>query len=259
LFGVCAAVGWPLLTLYVSSVVPAHGTSEVAAFWQLGSSTLLEAVGVQHKIVLVFSAGIFLVTTALGLAAGVRLRRRFGSDAWLPACAAAFALLGSPFVHTLDVGFAVPLAVMLYAASRRTVTAVAVLLIIVPWQYLVQDTGVATAIEIPLLLVVLDALTEGRMFLTAALVSVIVLCGTAAYRATDAADLQLEAVQKLPAHEQLPENALAEVRWAAFSRQTKSVVASIYSRTPTEIAIVVLMLTTAFLSCGPTKCAKTET
>lgn len=252
LLALSAAVGWPLFTLYVSSVVPAHGASETLAFWQLGTSTLLSSIAIAQPLAVAIAVALFATAIGVGILVGVQLRRRFGGDEWLPASAVAFALLGSPFVHGLDVGFALPLALMIFSASRSPLSTIAALFIIVPWQYLSQNTGISAAIEIPLLLVVVDVFAGRRLLTTVAVVLLVMLGGIATYRGANAANLQLAAVRatRLPA---LPGDALAEVRWTAFTRETNSITASIYSRTPTQIAGLFLAVAAIVLSISKTE------
>ncbi len=234
--------GWPSFVRYVSSVLPAHGRSEILAFWQLGAPGTLALGGVPISAAMAAGYAIYVAATVLGIVIGVRLRGRFGGDWWILATAAAFAAAGSPFVHGLDIGFAMPLTLLLLAFAPSPLTAAAAIAVLVPWQYLTQDTGVAVAITVPFLLIVIEAAFGPKLTPAALVTAAILLVALVGYRISGAPDIQQAAASGVPLHMALPADALAETRWRLFADATHQTPASLISRVPTYCALVLLSI-----------------
>ncbi|MBV8721177.1 MAG: hypothetical protein JO277_03445 [Candidatus Eremiobacteraeota bacterium] len=237
-----ACVGTHATLQYFDAVLPAHGRSELGAFWQMGSATWLAGLGASTQTALALSAVLYAALAAAGIAVGIRLRARYGGDHWILASAMAFGVVGSPFVHSLDLGFALPLAFMLYAAAPERIAArFAAIAIVVPWQYLAHDAGISAAFTIPFLLVVVDAIGALPPIATAAIVAAIAAGSLEAYRAAHAAEVQLAAARAVPTNLPMPLDALAETRWGAFARAAGDRTTGWFSRVPTAIALLVLL------------------
>ena len=227
---------------YVTAVLPAHGRSELYAFWQLGIPATLAIAGVPSQTSVVLGYVAYAAAILLGIAAGLRLRARFGGDVWILAAVAAFTVAGSPFVHDFDVGFALPLSLMLLAASPSKLTAAAAICIATPWAFLTQDTGASVAVVLPFLLVVAGAALDSSTIEAVVTVCAIAAVSVVGYRAGAPADLQLAAAHHLALHPALPPDALAEERWRAFADATKSVRVASITRLPTYLALALLLL-----------------
>ena len=224
---------------YFGAVLPAHGRSELNAFWQLGSVAVLHAAGVAEPAIAPIAYALLGIAIAAGIATGIALSRRYGGDHWVLACATAFAVAGAPFAHGADVAFALPVALMLFAQRPATLAAVALVFVATPWQHLVQDGGIQAAFVIAPLLVVSDAVVGSQMVLAVAIACTISAGTLAAYKLADAGKTQLVAAASLTRVP--PPESIAEARWQAFADASVNPSAAWLSRVPTCVASLVLV------------------
>ncbi|HEY2553730.1 MAG TPA: glycosyltransferase 87 family protein, partial [Candidatus Cybelea sp.] len=147
---ICAAVlaalslvtlGVPTNLEYFTSVLPAHALSELTRDTQYSLSAVLAAVGVAPRAaVKAGSLWSFAMLIAGTIVAG-RLARQTGNNAFLACVPPAFAVFGGTFIHVTQIAAAAPAAVLLasYAQNRyRTAAIVALLLLAVPWGWVVS-------------------------------------------------------------------------------------------------------------------------
>jgi hypothetical protein len=233
------AIGPHAALQYVTAVLPAHARSEVRTYWQLGSATVLHTLGVPEATAVPLADGLFALSVVLGIFVGMGLRARYGGDDWVPATATAFAVIGSPFVHGPDLGFALPLALLLLPIKPVTAaTAIAVMLVIVPWQHIVYYPGVQAGIVIPFVLILADAVTGGRPVMTLAIIAVIGALAT--FKSPDVGISRLLEIERLPVRT-LPADALAEERWAAAATANAWVPTDYYARIPPYAGLLMLL------------------
>jgi hypothetical protein len=235
------AVGAPTMHLYFSAVLPAYGRSELTAFWQLGSAALLRVLGAGASQAFPIAYALLAGAIALGVYTGTKLRDRFGGNHWVPATVVTFGVIAAPYAHDTDVSFALPLALMLYAAlpNSRLVRSAA-FVVLVPWQHLIGDTGIQTAIVLPPMLIVAGALATTPA-LGAYVACAIELICMMLYRLAGSANAQLQAARSLP-HGPLPPNALSEVRWTQLAQTAHSVPSAILFRAFDYVAVAAVLV-----------------
>jgi hypothetical protein len=131
-----AVTGAPTTWEYLVRVLPAHASAELLFPYQYGSSYALHALGVPAGAAQALGALAYLVLLAAGVwlapRVAVALRRR-EMLAFVPA---ACAVTAAPFLHMEELCFALPAALAFAIALRgtaRTVSAVALCFLIVPW------------------------------------------------------------------------------------------------------------------------------
>ena len=220
-----AALGWFVLGLpgWLSYIALLRSFSQAESSWfaQVGLAPLVAATHAPPALAAAISWALFAGFVILGLWCGLRLRAAYGGDEWVIATATAFAVAGAPFLHGWDVGFALPLATMLWARSPGRITGCALLLIATPWQQLVEHAGIASAIALPLLIVLADETLLARPIVSAAVASAISLLALTLFSFANAAG---ESVARSDARFTPPPiqaGALADVRYAAFARQSR--------------------------------------
>ena len=122
---------------YVTSVLPAHALSEVSRDNQYSLSTVVAALGVPDGAAVLAGTLSYLFLTAIGVAVGLQLARRYHDRAFVALVPCAFSLLGGSFVHTEAIAAAVPAALLLYshATEYRGRLFIVLVLLAVPWMY----------------------------------------------------------------------------------------------------------------------------
>ena len=116
----------PRLTLeYFARALPAHGLAEVTASDQFSVTWIAHVLGAGDVAALRAGVISYAVTTALGIVAGVRLAQRFARPAFLVLVPAAFAVIGGPFIHDIQLPIAVPAALLLASVTTGRVRALA--------------------------------------------------------------------------------------------------------------------------------------
>jgi len=211
-----AATGPQVARSYITQVLPAHGRSEIAGYWQIGLTAVVHALGLPPWQTLAIAYAAFALLFCAGLAVGFELRDRFGGDHWVVASATAFGVAGAPFAHGHDLGFALPLAVMLFAAVPGFASAVLVLLLATPWQNLIEFGGVQALAAYPFLLIVAATVTRVRLLPTTAIVATIAALTLVLLRFSQRGTMPLDVANRLPSVS-VPADALAEVRWTRYN------------------------------------------
>jgi hypothetical protein len=237
------AVGPETASAYAMHVVAAHASSEATAFWQLGWSAILYALGVSGDVSWAIALTVEIAAIAAGVVVGLRLAARYGGAQWVVASAAAFGIAGTFFVHGLDLAFALPLALMLLPAQPdRLLPKVAVLALCVPWSHLFGTTGVQALIVLPFLLIVADGIIGGLPLYSVAIVATLALTCSYVYRLAGDAAVQANAAVSSHAPAVLPPEALAEIRWRDFTLAMTPRAIDWYQRLPTYAALGAVLL-----------------
>jgi hypothetical protein len=121
---------------YVWRVLPAQAAAETGYVYQYSLTSLLRVLGAPPSAALAAGDLSYLVAVGLGLWLGRRSAASLGRRELLAFLPAACSVAGGPYVHMVDVAFAIPAALVLATSLRgapRTVAAVALCLLAVPW------------------------------------------------------------------------------------------------------------------------------
>jgi hypothetical protein len=137
---------------YLERVLPAHAASEAAAVGQFSLATLLVRLGVPVAESLAIANGWYAAMCAVGVFAAWRLARRVGAPEFVVLVPPAFAVFGGPFVHLTQLAFAIPAVLVLgnRLPRQRGAFAIALLLLALPWQDLVENPAPAVLVTIAL-------------------------------------------------------------------------------------------------------------
>ncbi len=145
-----AAIGPAENARYFVEVLPAHVRSELGVDFQYSLSTVLAFAPASVAIAAGELSYIFLA--AFGLLVAWRLRSMSGDAAFLIVTPAAFALIGGPFIHLVQMAFAIPLVFLLTTLPGRwNALLIAVLLLLaVPWQDVLWAPTTVLAVLYPI-------------------------------------------------------------------------------------------------------------
>jgi hypothetical protein len=157
---------------YLTRVLPAHALSELSGDNQYSFAAVLAASGVSAQASLAVATGAYFATVGLGVIAARLLARTYADDAMLALVPPAFAVLGGPFIHLVQIGAAIPVALLLLVRARhaRPIVFASVLLLAIPWQFLPPIALIATALAPAALLTYILTEDLRRSFAIAALV-----------------------------------------------------------------------------------------
>ena len=114
-----ALTGFGTALAYLAEVLPAHARSELGARDQDSLTSLLFQAGVPPAAALRFGALSYLAALALGCGFAPAAARRFRAPELLVFLPAAAVLVGGAFVHDLQMGLALPLAVVAAGHTGR--------------------------------------------------------------------------------------------------------------------------------------------
>ncbi len=131
---------------YLTRVLPAHAQSEVGYVAQYGVTWILHAAGASDAIALRTGDVSYALFAAAGIWTAFALARKCGDAGLLVLIPAAFSVTGGPFIHYSEITLALPAALVLYARSfgaQRSLLACAVLLVAIPWQWVIPDAALA--------------------------------------------------------------------------------------------------------------------
>jgi hypothetical protein len=123
---------------YFSAVLPAHAASELHGENQYSLAAIVAGLGVPDRIALVLGTLSMPLMLVIGCALARRLMRRHGDAAMLALVPSAFAVVGGPFMHVVQIAAAIPAALLLYSRARmaRKMFVGALLLLAVPWPFI---------------------------------------------------------------------------------------------------------------------------
>lgn len=129
------AVGPSVAFEYVQRVLPLHALSELGSDAQLSASVVAHALGATDATALRAGTVSFVLAGALGIVVAPVLASMYRDRAFLVLTPAAFSLIGGVFVHVTDFAAAVPFTLLMlqYAPARRSLPAIALVLLAVPW------------------------------------------------------------------------------------------------------------------------------
>jgi hypothetical protein len=151
LAGSLAAIGLASAFSYATQVLPQHAASEVAANDQYSLTAILYQAGVPGRGALLAGSISYLAALVLGIVGGGAVARRLGAAEFIVFFPAAAVLCGGTFIHDLQMGLAVPLAVaaLNWAPPRyRSLACVGLLVGAVPepeYSTLMLGLGIAAA------------------------------------------------------------------------------------------------------------------
>jgi hypothetical protein len=120
---------------YCTTVLPAHALAEVSRDNQYSVSTVLAALGTPDTPAVVAGSVSYIVMSIVGIVVALRLARRYDAPAIAALVPPALSLVGGSFVHTAEIGAAVPACLVLFTrvAEYRGWLFAALLLLAVPW------------------------------------------------------------------------------------------------------------------------------
>ncbi len=137
------AIGGPLAAVhYFTRVLPAHAQSEIGYIAQYGLTWILHGAGVPDRAAILLGDLSYLIACAAGIICTGVLRLRARDAALLATLPCAFAVIGGPFIHYSEITLAFPGLLLLYVRCggiARTCCAGAILLLAVPWQWIVGE------------------------------------------------------------------------------------------------------------------------
>jgi hypothetical protein len=126
---------------YFSSVLPAHALSEVTRDTQYSLSAILAAIGVAPGAALRAGALWYVAMLLGGIFVAGKLAKETRNPAFIVCVPPAFAVFGGSFIHITQIAAAVPAATLLAccaAARYRNAAIVALLLLAIPWGWVVS-------------------------------------------------------------------------------------------------------------------------
>lgn len=129
-------VGMAGFAEFATRVLPAQAASESAYVYQYSLTYLLQTLGVPAGPALFCGELSYAAMLVVGVALGRRMSKRLGRPELLAYLPAACSVIAGPYVHMVDLAFAIPAAIVLTASLRgtaRTFAIVALCLLTVPW------------------------------------------------------------------------------------------------------------------------------
>jgi len=134
---------------YFSTVLPAHALSEVTRDTQYSLSALLAAIGVAPGMALRAGALWYVAMLIAGTVAAGKLAKETRNAAFIVCVPPAFAVFGGSFIHITQIAAAVPAATLLACCAQaryRNAAIVALLLLVVPWGWVVSPALIVAPI-----------------------------------------------------------------------------------------------------------------
>ncbi|MGC1380011.1 MAG: hypothetical protein WA814_03165, partial [Candidatus Baltobacteraceae bacterium] len=143
---------------YVARVLPAQAAAETGYVYQYSLTYLLRSAGLPANAALLAGQLSYVTLLVVTLWAGGRLALRLGRRELIAYVPAAFSVFGGPYVHMVDLPFAIPLALVFATSLQgrlRQVSAVALCLLAVPWiaVWITKKLFVASLFVVAVLLV----------------------------------------------------------------------------------------------------------
>lgn len=155
-------VGGAGLVEFAARVLPAQAAAEAGYFYQYSFTYLLRTLGVPTVPALICGELSYAVMLVIGIVLGRRLAERLGRPELLAYVPAACSIVAGPYVHMVDLAFAIPAAIVLTASLRgagRELALLALCLLTVPWipVWITKKLFLATLFVVGALLVRLRA------------------------------------------------------------------------------------------------------
>jgi hypothetical protein len=129
-------VGAPGFVEFLTRVLPAQAASEAGYVYQYSLTYVLATFGVPAAVALFSGELSYVLMLALGITLGGRLARSIARPELLAYIPAACSVVAGPYVHMVDLAFAIPAALILTVSLRgnaRVLAIVALCLLTVPW------------------------------------------------------------------------------------------------------------------------------
>jgi hypothetical protein len=235
---------------YIRAVVPAHALSEVANEKQFSLTYALHRVGLSDADALRAGELSYCVMVVLGLAAAGALAKRTNGAA-IVLIPPAFAVIGGPFVHIIQIAAAIPAALFVFANGSpraRRVAGIAIVALAIPW---IQFANLGTAFVVfaaAAAALLANAFVDERpaVALVAAGATVAILEGVMAVTVPNVPDAVPVLVANYDPH------ALAETSWTLYVRTIGTVNAFAFdlAKVPTVAALLALGYATLVESFG---------
>lgn len=125
---------------YFTQVLPAHARAEIDSSMQYGMTWILHGAGLPEHAALAGGEVSYAIMMLLGIAAAYALRRHGADLAFVALVPPSFAVAGGTFIHYTQIMIAIPTVLLLLArTSARTLFAVAFLLLVFPWVWLLGE------------------------------------------------------------------------------------------------------------------------
>ena len=229
-FAAAATTGVGGIVEYLARVLPAQAAAEAGYVYQYSLAYVLVAFGAPHPLALALGDVSYAAALALGVWLGGRAAARLGRPELVAFLPAACSVIGGPYVHMVDLAFAIPAALVLSVSLRgraRGIAVVALCLLAVPWipVWIAKKLLLATLLVVGVLLV--------RLRANAAL-------GIATFSAIAVALYLLELFPPAPFAATTPAiaaNDLAQTAWGAYVAQLAGSPAWFAVKLPTWIAL----------------------
>jgi hypothetical protein len=129
-------VGVSGIVEYVGQVLPAQAAAETGYVYQYSLTYLLRTLGSPPAAALVAGDVSYAAMLALGIWLGRRAAQRLGRPELVAFLPAACSVTAGPYVHMVDLAFAIPAALVLATSLQgraKTAATVALCLLAVPW------------------------------------------------------------------------------------------------------------------------------
>jgi hypothetical protein len=235
---------------YLRVVLPAHALSEVPNIKQLSLTYVVHRLGAPDELAVRIGDFSYLLMLALGTAIAGRLAARFREPALLPLIPVAFSMLGGPFVHVIEVGLAVPAALLLAARcpERRALFAGCAIVLAVPWTQVFNLGAIFPILAAVVVgIMVYDLITSDvRVVAAASIVTIgFLMCLFLSIAPIPNADSALAATY-VPSE-------LAQASWGRYVRIVAQANLGLYdvARVPTWASLLIFVLGATLLAWRP--------
>jgi len=240
---------------YLRAVVPAHALSEIANEKQFSLTYALHRLGFPDAAALHVGEFSYLVMTLAGIVVAGAIAKRTSAAA-IVVIPPAFAVIGGPFVHIIQIAAALPAALFLFAAgsprTRRTL-GLAIVALAIPWIQF-ANLGTIFVLFAAVAAAILTNVFVDERPLAAALAASASVAFLAILIAVTSPNVP-DAVPVLVAH--YDPHALAEASWTLYVRTIGNANALVFdlAKIPTVAALLALACATlveAFGTVGTT-------
>ena len=230
---------------YLLRVLPAHARSESTAGGQYSLTSLLYHAGVAREPAIAIGNVQYALMCVFGVFIARKVAVRYDAPELYALVPPAFALLGGPFIHLTQMAVAVPalLALANRIPARRDIFGVALLLVAVPWQDVVENETVMGMGSIAAIATIV-AIGFWRPRYRIAIVAIVAMLALGGFERALRIEYPPAKTDPTAAIDAVAgPNELAEVTWEAFVTTTQSGNAGRYLavRAPTWIAILLLI------------------
>jgi hypothetical protein len=118
-----ATLGFDANLDYLRIVLPAHALAEVPTNAQYSLTWLLYVLGVGERVAIRLAEIQYAITVVAGIILGRLLAVRFQSQTFIPFVAAAFSVIGGPYIHITQISSIATLPVFVIAGRRNDILA----------------------------------------------------------------------------------------------------------------------------------------